>query len=218
MNSTERPEFSGRVHRRQVAESKPLPPTTTAKSGVRPYIRSKVPRLKWTHDLHQCFISAVDRLGGEDRATPKMVLELMNVKGLTITHMYRSMKHEEMIQALETKQSSHFGLISGLSQIKGLFSIWQEVKLKPMESERISRLYRPEVLEFGCARRFNCRAIFKDFFRGCNQDDFITSSKDKQVLIRDMNSGNKPLWMESKVLAQRASVDADDVSLELTLG
>ncbi|TXG46986.1 hypothetical protein EZV62_026280 [Acer yangbiense] len=72
---------------------------------VRPYIRSKIPRIRWTPDLHRCFVHAVQRLGGEDRATPKMVLQIMDVKGLSISHvkshlqMYRSMKHEQkMIQ------------------------------------------------------------------------------------------------------------------------
>ncbi|XVF27892.1 hypothetical protein REPUB_Repub14bG0148500 [Reevesia pubescens] len=71
---------------------------------IRPYVRSKMPRLRWTPDLHQCFLHAVERLGGEDRATPKMVLQIMDVKGLTISHvkshlqMYRSTKHEQMIQ------------------------------------------------------------------------------------------------------------------------
>ncbi|XP_007026112.2 PREDICTED: putative two-component response regulator ARR13 [Theobroma cacao] len=71
---------------------------------VRPYARSKMPRLRWTPDLHHCFVHAVEHLGGEDRATPKMVLQIMDVKGLTISHvkshlqMYRSMKHEQMIR------------------------------------------------------------------------------------------------------------------------
>ncbi|WJZ95864.1 hypothetical protein VitviT2T_014603 [Vitis vinifera] len=73
-------------------------------SMVRPYVRSKLPRLRWTPDLHRCFVHAVERLGGEDRATPKMILQIMDVKGLSISHikshlqMYRSMKHEQIVQ------------------------------------------------------------------------------------------------------------------------
>lgn len=33
---------------------------------VRQYVRSKMPRLRWTPDLHHCFVVAVDRLGGQD--------------------------------------------------------------------------------------------------------------------------------------------------------
>lgn len=36
-------------------------------ASVRQYNRSKIPRLRWTPDLHMCFARAVDRLGGQDR-------------------------------------------------------------------------------------------------------------------------------------------------------
>jgi len=39
-------------------------------SSVRPYVRSKNPRLRWTPELHLCFLRAVDRLGGQDRKQP----------------------------------------------------------------------------------------------------------------------------------------------------
>ncbi|KAJ0887739.1 putative transcription factor MYB-HB-like family [Helianthus annuus] len=33
---------------------------------VRPYVRSKNPRLRWTPELHLRFIHAVDKLGGQE--------------------------------------------------------------------------------------------------------------------------------------------------------
>ncbi|XP_042402170.1 myb family transcription factor PHL7-like [Zingiber officinale] len=44
-------------------------------------------RLRWTNELHNCFIDAVTQLGGPDRATPKGVLRIMGVPGLTIYHV-----------------------------------------------------------------------------------------------------------------------------------
>ncbi|GJS12829.1 homeodomain-like protein [Tanacetum coccineum] len=69
--------------------------------SVRPYVRSKNPRLRWTPDLHLRFVQAIERLGGQERATPKLVLQLMNIKGLSISHvkshlqMYRSKKFDD---------------------------------------------------------------------------------------------------------------------------
>lgn len=38
--------------------------------SVRQYVRSKMPRLRWTPDLHLCFVHAVERLGGQDSESP----------------------------------------------------------------------------------------------------------------------------------------------------
>ncbi|XP_050364148.1 myb-related protein 2 [Argentina anserina] len=45
------------------------------------------PRLKWTPDLHERFIEAVSQLGGADKATPKTVMKLMGIPGLTLYHL-----------------------------------------------------------------------------------------------------------------------------------
>ncbi|KAL5216775.1 hypothetical protein ABZP36_008176 [Zizania latifolia] len=54
---------------------------------VRQYVRSQVPRLRWTAELHCSFVQAIEFLGGQDKATPKLILALMGVKGLTISHV-----------------------------------------------------------------------------------------------------------------------------------
>ncbi|XP_047324202.1 putative Myb family transcription factor At1g14600 [Impatiens glandulifera] len=83
---------------------------------VRPYVRSKLPRLKWDPDLHFRFILAIDRLGGPNRATPKMVLQLMNVRGLTMAHVK---SHLQMYRSKATNDSEkdHIGAVEIISNL-----------------------------------------------------------------------------------------------------
>ncbi|XP_074573703.1 myb family transcription factor PHL7-like [Curcuma longa] len=58
---------------------------TSNTSGI-PGVSGKQ-RLRWTSDLHSRFVDAIAQLGGPDRATPKGVLRVMGVPGITIYHV-----------------------------------------------------------------------------------------------------------------------------------
>ncbi|KAK9051001.1 hypothetical protein SSX86_027626 [Deinandra increscens subsp. villosa] len=45
------------------------------------------PRLKWTPELHRRFVDAVTQLGGPEKATPKSLMRVMSIHGLTLYHL-----------------------------------------------------------------------------------------------------------------------------------
>ncbi|KAK4436056.1 protein PHR1-LIKE 1 [Sesamum alatum] len=93
-------------------------------------------RMRWTPELHEAFVDAVNKLGGSERATPKGVLKLMNVEGLTIYHVkshlqkYRTARYKpETSEGTSEKKSKNVAEITSLD-MKTKMDITEALRLQ----------------------------------------------------------------------------------------
>ncbi|XP_073000615.1 myb-related protein 1-like isoform X1 [Typha latifolia] len=101
------------------------------------------PRLRWTQQLHERFIYAVSQLGGADKATPKSVMRVMGIPGLTLYHLkshlqkYRLAKNRE--PNLESS-SAHSDETKQLWQFNGnILETQMEVQRKLQQRIEVQR-------------------------------------------------------------------------------
>ena len=64
-------------------------------------------RLRWTPELHARFLRSVKTLGGLDIATPKGVVELMRVQGVTIQHVKSHLQKYRLQEQQMSKATSN---------------------------------------------------------------------------------------------------------------
>lgn len=109
-------------------------------------------RLRWTSDLHDRFVDAITQLGGPDRATPKGVLRVMGVPGLTIYHVkshlqkYRLAKYlpESPADGSKDEKKGSGDSLSGSDSSPGLqineaFKMQMEVQKRLHEQLEVQR-------------------------------------------------------------------------------
>ncbi|KAH1059381.1 hypothetical protein GLYMA_02G085900v4 [Glycine max] len=82
---------------------------------------SKKPRVVWSVELHQQFVSAVNQLG-LDKAVPKRILELMNVPGLTrenvASHLQKFRLYLKRLSGVAQQQNGMLNAIPGTIESK----------------------------------------------------------------------------------------------------
>ncbi|RLN09171.1 hypothetical protein C2845_PM11G22140 [Panicum miliaceum] len=103
-------------------------------------------RIRWTPELHERFVDAVNKLGGSEKATPKAIQKVMKVEGLTIYHVkshlqkYRTVQHRPE-SSDDSVSIYNSGYCRGTGNVEGLMA---QISLQKQLHEQLEMLVKKE--------------------------------------------------------------------------
>ncbi|XP_058079338.1 myb family transcription factor PHL6-like [Magnolia sinica] len=154
-------------------------------------------RMRWTIELHDCFVKAVNDLGGADKATPKCILRKMNIKGLKIEHVKSHLqKYRLTICQPEAKEDKR----STCSEGKKRSSIDWESRASRMASN-----------EHGSLRmRFELQKILREQLeiQKALQLQAKESAQQLRILVEEQRKVSRAVMLTHLPLSSTSSVNA----------
>ncbi|XP_049409945.1 protein PHOSPHATE STARVATION RESPONSE 1-like isoform X2 [Solanum stenotomum] len=169
-------------------ETSAVVPASSTGSGS-----SSKQRMRWTPELHEAFVEAVNKLGGSERATPKGVLKLMKVESLTIYHVkshlqkYRTARYKpEASEGSSEKKESSIGDLSALDLKTGIeiteaLRLQMEVQKQLHEQLEIQRNLQLRIEEQG-------RCLQMMFEKQCKSMPGIDLAKGSSSMAEDVSA------------------------------
>ncbi|KAI4300704.1 hypothetical protein L6164_034050 [Bauhinia variegata] len=92
-------------------------------------------RIRWTKDLHDPFITIVDRLGGPQKAKPKEILKMMGSDKLTISHIKSHLqKYRSTLYMQKALQEGH---VENHSRVDGNAELQLKIHMQIEESRQL---------------------------------------------------------------------------------